>query len=1132
MKTLCLLTNSWDAEWIGAYWNNKSRLENVTVVASSFEGRIIAQQLGVPHNSYEELAWSLKKPELFYISRKKASQWHQMPKLKDIPQLEAVRYFKEYPLLWMHYYPLSQALYEMLQSYQFMGKILEIEQPDKILLGKQTDPFAPIAIPPFNMQVLNILTQSNGLEREALKVLANNKNIKVVEMPTQAPSTFARLQLEKNKKLYTSSPSKSGLPTQNVLIFTWAGNYLKQLSDMLDQLCQLDIQVNLVIVGDRLSPDQEQNFTAKNINYYYKTDFSIPDEQTIFDEWRAKGEKAYASIRDNADLKDYFSGEHGSYFNGLVDQILYCDFVNNIPFTVIELLRSETIVNTLKPDVVLTNFAHHPWENADVLPARNLGIPTLYVGHGITGYLSAVRDAASTQYYGVLGEYFKDALMEVFNWSEDELALIGHPQLDHQLPLPDKRHSKIRFRLNPDQPVCIFCDMSEFMQAFEQRHSTYTTLHEIVKLKTHIPNLQIVYRTHHGVSSAVKIREYLSSLNLPGVHFQTSPNPPLMEIAQAADLVISHYTSAVTEALIIGVPVIYLTALASEVEPSFMNCEAIKIANEFEALPDLVKSIIQASLSRQEIRAMAQPYFDRALCGIDGKSNTRLANLILSLAQKTEHQKRTGFQDWIDRIKTAGETKVVKPQIVATNSNMKPKANCSKRNPAQQYLGNNLVFIVGCPRSGTTWLQRLLSSHPKIHTGQESDLFDMFVGPQLKSWNYLMNHELSGRPVGLPCYFKEQEYIDILKEYMLALLQPMIGPLHEGEFFLEKTPSHALYLPEIHKLLPESKIIHLVRDVRDVVASLLAASKSWGKHWAPKDAQSAAQMWVNHVQAVRLTSKTLPKSHFCELKYEDLSADPAKVLANLFNFLGLAWNKEIIAQAIEANRLQIAAKTGGSTIPVGGQLSRLLGAVTQEPEGFVRKGRPGAWVEDLPKEDIVIIGQIARTTMETIGYPWEVGGDTTKGNNWYIARRNDSEKNASIDSVVEKLRNESDIEKVIFNLEQQLEDYPDAIELLTLKAETKILKGELYTAKQILIGVILRSPEYLSTLNCLGVIEFLEGNPNSAKEFFKNASIIDPSYKPAVLNLDYIQNKDERQVSNQKSVKFGFINSGILLTNQ
>jgi aminoglycoside phosphotransferase (APT) family kinase protein len=46
-----------------------------------------------------------------------------------------------------------------------------------------------------------------------------------------------------------------------------------------------------------------------------------------------------------------------------------------------------------------------------------------------------------------------------------------------------------------------------------------------------------------------------------------------------------------------------------------------------------------------------------------------------------------------------------------------------------------MVFLVGCPRSGTTWHQKLLASHPRIRSGEESHFFSLYVGPQLRAWN-------------------------------------------------------------------------------------------------------------------------------------------------------------------------------------------------------------------------------------------------------------------------------------------------------------------------------------------------------------------------------------------------------------
>ena len=120
--------------------------------------------------------------------------------------------------------------------------------------------------------------------------------------------------------------------------------------------------------------------------------------------------------------------------------------------------------------------------------------------------------------------------------------------------------------------------------------------------------------------------------------------------------------------------------------------------------------------------------------------------------------------------------------------------------------GTNLAFIVGCPRSGTTWLQRLLAAHPQIKTGQESQLFD-YVGPQLRAWKKNLNSGADGRGgTGLACYLDEREFLAILKKYLGLLLAPMLKGLQPGQIFLEKTPGHALFVPEIAELLPQAKM--------------------------------------------------------------------------------------------------------------------------------------------------------------------------------------------------------------------------------------------------------------------------------------------------------------------------------------
>lgn len=289
------------------------------------------------------------------------------------------------------------------------------------------------------------------------------------------------------------------------------------------------------------------------------------------------------------------------------------------------------------------------------------------------------------------------------------------------------------------------------------------------------------------------------------------------------------------------------------------------------------------------------------------------------------------------------------------------------------YDGDSLVFIVGSPRSGTTWLQRLLASHPLVRTGQESDLFAVYIGPQLRAWRRELDERTRVRGgLGLGCYFLETEFLLLLKEYTFKLLKPMIADLQPGEVFVEKTPSHALYIPEILELLPKSQFIHLLRDTRDVVASLLAASRSWGKSWAPADARRATKMWLTHVKAVREAARGLSARQFIECRYEEFHASPVKALPRIYQFLGLEYDEDLLTKATEMNSAEQKENVNATPIPVGGEFGKISGPAVKEPSGFVRKAKPGSWREDLRLLERIYIWIQARKTMEEFGYQWRL----------------------------------------------------------------------------------------------------------------------------------------------------------------
>jgi hypothetical protein len=279
--------------------------------------------------------------------------------------------------------------------------------------------------------------------------------------------------------------------------------------------------------------------------------------------------------------------------------------------------------------------------------------------------------------------------------------------------------------------------------------------------------------------------------------------------------------------------------------------------------------------------------------------------------------------------------------------------------------------VVGCPRSGTTWVQRLLASHPAVRTGQESDVFDIYIGPQLQAWRRELEVSSSGRGgVGLGCYFRDDEFVRILKSYALELLRPMVGPLQPGELFVEKTPSHALFIPQIVELFPRARFIHVLRDARDTVASLLSAAQSWGRGWAPRSARQAAGMWVQHVRAAASAGRQLDPCQVCEVRYEKLHLDTGGELRRLAEWLALEWDAADLLRAVDANQPEVARGGGGTAIPLGGAFAEVSGPVVQEPAGFVRRAQAGGWRQDLSLPQRLWVWKIAHQEMARQGYPW------------------------------------------------------------------------------------------------------------------------------------------------------------------
>lgn len=310
------------------------------------------------------------------------------------------------------------------------------------------------------------------------------------------------------------------------------------------------------------------------------------------------------------------------------------------------------------------------------------------------------------------------------------------------------------------------------------------------------------------------------------------------------------------------------------------------------------------------------------------------------------------------------------------------------------------IFIVGCPRSGTTWIRNMLQQHSDvIAIPTETHIFNIVYRPLIELPKLSIKKRLKkiksilrkfGLRTLLTGYSTDDIFRDILNRYNYfktskrvglhhfinqtdfnklvesARLRPDLNNyqkachiitsffdnyyMHERgsgrQLLIEKTPGNLYYVDVILQSMPEARIIEVIRDCRDVCASFLAKSKR--EAWATKSIKSISIQWENSIKCgekYRSIKEFKDRIHL--VRYEELRMDTNVELERILAFAKLNYDYRLVDE--------IAKKTHISNYKRG--------------EGLhVYKGVVGDWVNRLQAEDIREINSIAGATMDRLGY--------------------------------------------------------------------------------------------------------------------------------------------------------------------
>jgi hypothetical protein len=279
---------------------------------------------------------------------------------------------------------------------------------------------------------------------------------------------------------------------------------------------------------------------------------------------------------------------------------------------------------------------------------------------------------------------------------------------------------------------------------------------------------------------------------------------------------------------------------------------------------------------------------------------------------------------------------------------------------------NPFFFIVGCPRSGTTLLQRIMDAHSLIAVTPETHwiirYFRKLTRKNAEPW---VTSKLIPKLVAYPRFLQ----LGVSREDLEQLLGPgertpyqrfvtgifdLYGRARTKPLVGDKTPGYARGIRELHHLWPDARFIHLIRDGRDVCLSAV----SWNKPgkllrraptWHQDPVATAALWWEWHVRMARETGRALDPHLNCELRYEALVADPAKACVQLCAFLGVPYDEAMLRFHENRTRFERGLDTKEAWLPVTAGLRD--------------------WRLQMSAEDVHRFELIAGDLLDELGYP-------------------------------------------------------------------------------------------------------------------------------------------------------------------
>lgn len=247
------------------------------------------------------------------------------------------------------------------------------------------------------------------------------------------------------------------------------------------------------------------------------------------------------------------------------------------------------------------------------------------------------------------------------------------------------------------------------------------------------------------------------------------------------------------------------------------------------------------------------------------------------------------------------------------------------------------IFIGGEGRSGTTLLRVMLDSHSAIACGPETHFL---VDPRFQEFHRHFSRTWERRAAGYG--YAGRDLDDLVRDFVRGWFEPYMQRRGKRRW-ADKTPQNIHILPYLWELFPTAKVIHMIRDGRDVACSILPQG------WGPNTIAAAAERWVSCIEkGLAHRNRT---DRYMEVRYEDLVRQPERELRRVMDLVGEPWEPQMLEYWRCPHDLAPLTESSATQV-VQPIYSRSI----------------GRWKRELSSSEVSQYVHVAGTTLRRLGY--------------------------------------------------------------------------------------------------------------------------------------------------------------------